>query len=325
MRRAALGSLLGAAVALTGPVSAFAQSPLPQPQPQPAPAPAPAPAAGSMTLQVSSRTALRGRPYVLTGDVVKVLGKVKPYVAGQHVRVRISTAKRKPTVIRALVRKGGKFQVRFRTRRSVRYKIYARHDATPQQALFAAKLGLGVVSPGQKMAIALLKQGLRSLGYPAGNGPYDTGKLQRSILAFRKTNGLARIYTADRHVYGMVFAGRGAFKLRFPTEGKHVEADISRQVLVLADKGKPVATYPTSSGAPATPTVLGHYRFYMKAPGTNAKGMFMSNYFIRGYAIHGYPSVPTYNASHGCLRVPNADAVSIFNWIRVGDPIWVYP
>ena len=254
-----------------------------------------------------------------------VTGRVKPYVARQHVRVRISTAKRKPTVIRALVRKGGKFQVRFRTRRSVRYTIYARHNATPQQALFAAKLGLGVVSPGQRMAIALLKQGLRSLGYPAGNGPYDTGKLQRSILAFRKTNSLARIYTADRHIYEMVFAGRGAFKLRFPNEGKHVEADISRQVLVLADNGKPVATYPTSSGAPATPTVLGHYRFYMKAPGTNAKGMYMSNYFIRGYAIHGYPSVPTYNASHGCLRVPNADAVSIFNWIRVGDPIWVYP
>jgi lipoprotein-anchoring transpeptidase ErfK/SrfK len=96
-------------------------------------------------------------------------------------------------------------------------------------------------------------------------------------------------------------------------------------VLVLADKGKPLATYPTSSGAPATPTVLGHYRFYLKAPGTNAKGMYMSNYFIRGYAIHGYPSVPTYNASHGCLRVPNADAVAIFNWIRIGDPIWVYP
>jgi hypothetical protein len=299
-------------MAFTGSVSAFAQDPAPQ---QP----------GALQLEVESRTELRGHPYVLRGDVVTVKGVVKPYVAGQHVRVRISTAKRKPTVVRALVRTGGKFQVRFRTRRSVRYTVFARHDATPEQALFAAKLGLGVVAPGERMAIALLKQGLRSLGYPAGSGPYDTGKLQRAILAFRKTNGLARIYTADRHVYEMVFAGRGAFKLRFPKAGKHVEADISRQVLVLADKGKVVATYPTSSGAPATPTVLGHYRFYMKAPGTNAKGMYMSNYFIRGYAIHGYPSVPTYNASHGCLRVPNADAVTIFNWIRVGDPIWVYP
>ena len=312
MRRAALGSLLGAAVALTGSVSASAQAPVP---PQP----------GALQLKVESRTQLRGKPYVLLGDVVTVRGLVKPYVARQHVRVRISTPKRKPTVIRVLVRKGGKFQVRFRTRRSVRYTIFARHDGTRQQALFAAKLGLGVVTPGERMAIALLKQGLRALGYPAGSGPYDTGKLQRSILAFRKTNSLARIYSADRRIYEMVFAGKGAFKLRVPDEGKHVEADISRQVLVLADKGRPVATYPTSSGAPATPTVLGHYRFYMKAPGTNAKGMYMSNYFIRGYAIHGYPSVPTYNASHGCLRVPNADAVTIFNWIRVGDPIWVYP
>ena len=122
----------------------------------------------------------------------------------------------------------------------------------------------------------------------------------------------------------MVFAGKGGFKLRFPNEGKHVEADISRQVLVLADKGKVVATYPTSSGAPATPTVLGHYRFYMKAPGTNAKGMYMSNYFIRGYATHGYHDVPTYPASHGCLRNPIPDSVHIYNWIDLGDPIYVY-
>jgi lipoprotein-anchoring transpeptidase ErfK/SrfK len=52
--------------------------------------------------------------------------------------------------------------------------------------------------------------------------------------------------------------------------------------------------------------------------------MYMSNYFIRGYAIHGYPDVPTYNASHGCLRIPNADAVAVFNQIDIGESIWVY-
>jgi hypothetical protein len=325
MRRAALGTLLGAAVAITGSVSAYAQDPVPQPAPTPAPAPAPAPKAGRLQLEVPSKTALHGRPYVLKGDTVSVIGHVKPFVAGQIVRVRVSTPKRKPTVVRAQVRKGGVFKIRFRTRRAVTYKLFARHDATDQQQAFSARGSVGVVEPGQRLGIALLKQGLRALGYPAGNGPYMSGKLGRSLMAFRKVNGLARLYTADRHIYSMVFAGRGAFKLRFPKAGKHVEADISRQVLALADNGKVVATYPTSSGAPATPTVLGHYRFYMKAPGTNAKGMYMSNYFIRGYAIHGYPSVPTYNASHGCLRVPNADAVTIFNWIRVGDPIWVYP
>jgi lipoprotein-anchoring transpeptidase ErfK/SrfK len=323
MRRAALGFLLGAALALTGSVTAFADGPVPQPQPAPAPAPAPQP--GSMQLVVTSPLSIHGRAYVLAGKTVTVAGRVKPAVVGQVIRVRISTAHRKPTVVRTKVAKGGSFQVRFRTRRAVTYTVYARHDATPQQALFAAKSVVRVVAAGHGMAVVLLKQGLRALGYPAGNGPAVTSKLGRAVLAFRKANNLARVSVADRNVYEMVFAGRGAFRLRYPKAGKHVEADLSRQVIVLADNGRPVATYPTSSGAPGTPTILGHFHFYLKAPGTNAKGMYMSNYFIRGYAIHGYPTVPTYNASHGCLRVSNADAVSIFNWISLGDDIFVYP
>ena len=47
-------------------------------------------------------------------------------------------------------------------------------------------------------------------------------------------------------------------------------------------------------------------------------------YFIRGYAIHGYKSVPTYPASHGCLRVPIPSARSIARWIKLGDRIFVY-
>ncbi len=49
-----------------------------------------------------------------------------------------------------------------------------------------------------------------------------------------------------------------------------------------------------------------------------------SNYFIRGYAIHGYAEVPTYAASHGCLRVPIPDAPAIYAWVREGTPVDVY-
>jgi lipoprotein-anchoring transpeptidase ErfK/SrfK len=277
-----------------------------------------------MSLRVLSKMTAHGRSYVLTGDVATVVGRVTPYVAGQVVRVRISTAGHKPAVAYAKVAAGGTFKTRFRTRRAVTYTIYARHDATPQQALFAAKAGATAVTPGRGTGVVLLKQALRALGYPAGDGPALTSTLQRAVLAFRKTNGMARTYAADRDFYGMVFAGRGAFPLRYPKAGKHVEADLSRQVVVLADNGRPVATYPTSSGKPSTPTVLGHFHFYTKAPGTNAKGMYMSNYFIRGYAIHGYPEVPSYAASHGCLRISNADAVAVFNQIDIGESIWVY-
>ena len=70
--------------------------------------------------------------------------------------------------------------------------------------------------------------------------------------------------------------------------------------------------------------MLGHFRVYMKSFGTNAKGMVDSSYFIRGYAIHGYYTVPPYAASHGCLRVPVPDAASIFGWVRYGTRVDTY-
>ena len=35
-------------------------------------------------------------------------------------------------------------------------------------------------------------------------------------------------------------------------------------------------------------------------------------YFFKGWAIHGSPSVPAYPASHGCVRISNADADWLF-------------
>jgi lipoprotein-anchoring transpeptidase ErfK/SrfK len=52
--------------------------------------------------------------------------------------------------------------------------------------------------------------------------------------------------------------------------------------------------------------------------------MYYSVYYNRGEATHGYKSVPDYPASHGCLRNPIPDSKSIYNWINLGDDIWVY-
>jgi lipoprotein-anchoring transpeptidase ErfK/SrfK len=52
--------------------------------------------------------------------------------------------------------------------------------------------------------------------------------------------------------------------------------------------------------------------------------MYYSNYFIGGYAIHGYESVPDYAASHGCIRIPIPSAISVYRWISLGNPIYVY-
>ena len=42
----------------------------------------------------------------------------------------------------------------------------------------------------------------------------------------------------------------------------------------------------------------------LKTPGYLPDGMYYSNFFIRGYAIHGYDPAPDYPASHGCMRLP---------------------
>ncbi|MBA2516572.1 MAG: L,D-transpeptidase, partial [Solirubrobacterales bacterium] len=136
----------------------------------------------------------------------------------------------------------------------------------------------------------------------------------------------ARTSTADPEVFGRLARGEGAFRVRYRAHGRHVEADLSHQVLALIGVGGRVERiYPTSSGKPSTPTILGSFRFYRKDYGINAKGMVDASYFIRGYAVHGYADVPPYGASHGCLRVPVPDARPISNWIRPGMRIDVYP
>ena len=129
---------------------------------------------------------------------------------------------------------------------------------------------------------------------------------------------------ASEQVFSGLLKGRGAFKVRHPGDGHHVEARLDKQVLALIDGKNVVAIYHISSGKPSTPTVRGKFHVYMKTPGTNAKGMVDANYFIRGYAIHGYFDVPVFAASHGCLRVPIPDARSIFDWARYGTPVDTY-
>ena len=52
--------------------------------------------------------------------------------------------------------------------------------------------------------------------------------------------------------------------------------------------------------------------------------MYFSNYFIGGYAIHGYDPVPDYAASHGCIRIPIPSAKTVYGWVSLGDTIYVY-
>jgi len=269
------------------------------------------------------------------GRVVRVSGRVNPYVPGQKVRVRVWLGSRlakqvtvapKPTK----TKKTATFSAKFTAGRLGDVRVFAIHDETAAQKRLESKAAaVSVVAPAAGFGtrspfVALVQQKLAALGYAVPkSGVYDGGT-GRAIEAYRKVLGVARLQTLDAGVVDKLLRGQGRFKVRYPQHGRHVEANLSQQVLALIENGKVFRAYTTSSGAAVTPTVLGTYRFYWKDPGTNEKGMVHSSYFIRGYAIHGYASVPTYPASHGCLRVPIPDAWNIFNWVRVGDQIDVY-
>jgi hypothetical protein len=117
----------------------------------------------------------------------------------------------------------------------------------------------------------------------------------------------------------------GTFPVRYPSDGKHVEGNLGKQLLALIRGGRVLTIYPISSGKPSTPTVLGRgFKVYSRVPGYLPDGMYFSSFFIGGYAIHGYDPAPDYPASHGCMRVPIVDAISIYRWLNYGDIVDVY-
>ncbi len=274
---------------------------------------------------------------VTAGKSIKVAGTVRPFRAGQKVEIVLyrakKTVKRKTVKVRAKGKGSDLGQFKF-SRRMVGPGIYrVQAILKPGKGYAGSKtssrgfrirypsLNKGAKGPAAKMLNTLLD----NLGYVNGGGSSYNDATGRAVLAFRKVNGMARKEKATGSIFKKLAKGKGGFKLKHPGAGKHVEADLSKQVMVLAKKGKVDEIYTISSGAPATPTIQGKFRFYRKDAGYNSLGMYYSIYFIRGYATHGYHDVPTYPASHGCLRNPIPDSVHIYNWIDLGDPIYVYP
>jgi L,D-transpeptidase catalytic domain len=313
--------------ALALPTAARAETPAPPP------APVPAPVAGKIRLVLQK---VGGSPrFAAVGHSIVVRGIVLPYVAGQSVRVTFWRDGKQLTSSTAAVQPlgngAGQFHVSFKSGAAGLVHASAEHTATPQQAAFKGRsenvrfvnenVGPGASGPSVK----LLQQELANEHFAISvSGTFDeaTG---RALIAFRKLNNLNRIPVAGPEVFKRLAHGAAVFHVVYRHDGRHVEANLTKQVLAEIEPGGRVRTiYMMSSGKPSTPTVIGRFRVYSKTFGTNEKGMVDSNYFIRGYAIHGYAEVPVYAASHGCLRIPIPDAPAVYAWVQYGTPVDVY-
>ncbi|MBO0801404.1 MAG: murein L,D-transpeptidase [Blastocatellia bacterium] len=181
------------------------------------------------------------------------------------------------------------------------------------------------------------EQRLSDLGYWTGpiDGRWDEAS-RHALIAFQKVEGLKRTGLMTRAVFdALVNASRPA---PLETGPAHIEVDLIRQVLFeVDDSGTVTRILPvsTGSGKPFKSegwvrdaiTPPGRYKIYIKLPGWKKSPlgmMYYPNYFMYGTAIHGYQSVPTKPASHGCIRIPMFAAKKFYQEIPLGMSVIVH-
>ena len=292
------------------------------------------PAQGTIHLYVPDAFDVGGHLVTVPGRTVHIRGVVRPYVAGQTVLVKAFVGGRQFKTDRLRIKPSpggtsGRFTEVLSSPSVGQVTVQVGHTRTATlggllaRRSFAAldeHAGFGSSGP----FVQLVQQRLAALHfYIPQTGVYDQGT-GLALDAYHRLLHWGTYQTLDRRTISYLLDGFGEFKVRFPRHGKHAEGNLSLQLLALADGSHVQAIYPISSGKPSTPTILGDFHVYSKVPGYLPDGMYFSNFFISGYAIHGYNPAPDFPASHGCMRVPIPDATSIYGWLQIGDWVDVY-
>ena len=199
-----------------------------------------------------------------------------------------------------------------------------------------AQGGLGREAALTRMQIKEAEQRLAALGYWTGpvDGVFDAGS-RSALIAFQKYEGrpiTAKLTLAELEV---IRASEGP-KARDPGY-EHVEVDVDRQVLLIINEAGDVKTLPVSTGndkpflvdgqTSIAYTPRGRFVVYDKTYGWEdgvLGSVYYANYITGGVAIHGYETVPTTPASHGCIRIPMFAAREVSKLLRLGTIVLVY-
>ena len=274
---------------------------------------------------------------LLSGVTLSAASERRPQVLGRvALRGRISVPAPNQWVTVTLRREGkqiaartiptdpltGRFRTRLRLKGCCSYVAQARHGSEASDPLGLSVRGPDELEPG-RMA-RLFNRLLRDAGYHMGDRvSAEVGEATGlGIMALRKVHEMPRTSEYEPALFEMLLRGDAEFEPEHDEPGRHIEVDVTRQVMALVEDGEATDVFHVSTGAGGTPT--GEWTFYDKAPGYNAKGMYYSAYYDGNYATHGFASVPIYPASHGCTRNSIPYAVYTYDWIEIGMPIYVY-
>jgi hypothetical protein len=262
------------------------------------------------------RAGIRGRR--LVGASLRVSGRVLPHQAG---RVVVHTGGRS---YRARVDRSGRFRATVPAAGPVRLEVvlrpargYVRASRRLLLRVKAPPLAYGARGP----AVRGLERRLAALGYAlrAIDGLY-AGDTHDAVLAFQKVIGLPRTGRVDARTWRALAAARTP---RARAGGSHIEVYKSRQVAFEVRNGRVVGITQVSTGATGN-TPLGAWHVYRKVTGWDWV-LWYPLYFHRGFALHGYPSVPAYPASHGCVRMPMWFAPGFYTRWPYGATVRIFP
>ena len=201
--------------------------------------------------------------------------------------------------------------------------------ATVQSLLHAAQT-LRVEPPADRtrLRVEALQERLAALSYlPAG---YRTGILDyrtvQAVMAFQGWEGITRDGVAGPQTRKRLLIA--APPRPWSATGRHVEVHIAQQVLLLVDGGRVVRAIHVSTAAPGHVTPTGSFTVYRKERMSWSVPfqvwMPYASYFTGGYAMHEYPDVPPYPASHGCIRLPAGDALVVWDFAGIGTPVVIH-
>ena len=177
---------------------------------------------------------------------------------------------------------------------------------------------------------------LTELGYWTGpvDGRLDEGTTS-ALIAFQKWEG--REITGKLTPRELEAIRNGAAPTPRDPGYAHVEVDVDRQVLMLVNEEGAVKVLPVSTGndkpfmdqgqMSVAYTPRGRFVVYDKTYGWengDLGSVYYASYISGGVAIHGYLTVPTTPASHGCIRIPMFAAREVSRLLPVGTIVLVY-
>jgi hypothetical protein len=281
-----------------------------------------------VTVEVRADVRVRMTPARLFDQVV-VRGRVDPARPGERVDVSLVRGGRVVQERSVAVADGGAFRATFRVPSPGAYRARAAFSAPDLVRAAAATAADATPLPplrsgSRGVYVALLETRLVELHYRlagATDGRFDF-RTADAVVAFHKVQGMPRSYAVTAATW-RALADPRVPRPRHDWRGFHFEVDQTRQVLYTVEDGVVTNVLHVSTGAGGA-TRDGMFRVYRKLAGFSPNRLYYPSYFDGLRALHGWTEVPTYAASHGCVRIPYWNATWVYGLADIGTRVVVY-